>query len=78
MESTSPHFRSFIVSGNRFDVPCHYELLQAIGYGAYGVVCAARDTRTNAKVAIKKISSGTFLDLSHFNGVSIDGNVISV
>ena len=31
--------------------------MQAIGKGAYGVVCSARNSVTNEKVAIKKIGS---------------------
>ncbi|KAE8703341.1 Mitogen-activated protein kinase 18 [Hibiscus syriacus] len=32
-----------------------YKILEVIGKGSYGVVCAARDTHTGEKVAIKKI-----------------------
>lgn len=34
-----------------------YEPIKAIGRGAYGVVCSARNTRTGEKVAIKKVGS---------------------
>ena len=39
----------------RFEVDDRYQLLESIGTGAYGVVCSATDSRTGAKVAIKKI-----------------------
>ncbi|CAM9128390.1 unnamed protein product, partial [Lampetra fluviatilis] len=40
-----------------FHVGDSYTVLDTIGTGAYGVVCAARHTRTGARVAIKKIPS---------------------
>ncbi len=52
----------FLVKDNDFYVDAKYRLLNPIGSGAYGVVCAARDLKTNTKVAIKKISKA-FLDL---------------
>lgn len=33
-----------------------YELIKAIGHGAYGVVISALNTETGQKVAIKKIT----------------------
>nr|AVK87131.1 mitogen-activated protein kinase p38 [Anadara broughtonii] len=39
-----------------FEVPQKYQLLTAVGSGAYGLVCSAVDTTSNAKVAIKKLS----------------------
>eukprot|EP00474_Spongospora_subterranea_P001685 CRZ02143.1 hypothetical protein [Spongospora subterranea] len=47
----------FSASGTQFLVDKHYSPLKAIGSGAYGIVCSATDTRTNKKVAIKKISA---------------------
>ncbi len=38
-----------------FTVDDRYEFIKRIGYGAYGVVCAATDKKTNQNVAIKKI-----------------------
>lgn len=32
-----------------------YEILEVVGKGSYGVVCAAIDTHTGEKVAIKKV-----------------------
>lgn len=37
--------KSYLVRGARFEVPSHFEVLNAVGYGAYGVVCAAVDLR---------------------------------
>ena len=39
-----------------------YEFIKRIGYGAYGVVCAATDKVTSTSVAIKKIPKA-FQDL---------------
>ena len=36
---------------------CRYILKEVIGKGSYGVVCSAVDTKTNEKVAIKKINN---------------------
>ena len=35
----------------------HYAPIKPIGKGAYGVVCSARDVRSDARVAIKKITN---------------------
>lgn len=40
-----------------FEIDDCYQPIKAIGKGAYGVVCSARDTRTGDKVAIKKITN---------------------
>ena len=37
------------------EVDDKYEVYNPVGYGAYGVVCAAVDTKTGKKVAIKKV-----------------------
>ncbi|KPI86105.1 putative mitogen-activated protein kinase 7 [Leptomonas seymouri] len=37
--------KSYFVRGARFEVPSHFEVLNAVGCGAYGVVCAAVDLR---------------------------------
>jgi serine/threonine protein kinase len=37
--------KCYLVRGARFEVPSHFEVLNAVGYGAYGVVCAAVDLR---------------------------------
>jgi mitogen-activated protein kinase 1/3 len=46
---------SFVVAGTTFCVDERYELIKQIGLGAYGVVCACFDKKTNMKVAIKKV-----------------------
>jgi mitogen-activated protein kinase 1/3 len=46
---------SFVVAGTTFTVDERYELIKQIGLGAYGVVCACFDKKTNMKVAIKKV-----------------------
>jgi len=38
-----------------FTVDEKYDFIKRIGYGAYGVVCAAHDKQANINVAIKKI-----------------------
>lgn len=40
-----------------FECPAHLTPIKPIGKGAYGIVCSATDTRTNEKVAIKKIGA---------------------
>lgn len=45
-----------------FEVPAHLELIQPVGYGAYGFVVSAKDLRTGKMVAIKK-NSAVFQDL---------------
>lgn len=47
--------QSYMVLGTRFDIDERYSIINSIGQGAYGVVCAARDERLNKVVAIKKI-----------------------
>jgi len=41
--------------GHRFDVDARFQILDVVGRGAYGVVCAAKDEQLNTQVAIKKI-----------------------
>jgi len=51
----SKNKHSFVVAGTTFVVDERYELIKQIGLGAYGVVCACFDKKTNMKVAIKKV-----------------------
>jgi mitogen-activated protein kinase 1/3 len=44
------------VRGQIFDVGPRYTSLSYIGEGAYGMVCMAMDSKSNQRVAIKKIS----------------------
>ncbi|CAG9571175.1 putative mitogen-activated protein kinase 7 [Leishmania major strain Friedlin] len=45
IDYTSEHGKSYHVRGSIFEVAPHFEVLNGIGYGAYGVVCAAVDLR---------------------------------
>lgn len=40
-----------------FEIDAKYQPIKAIGKGAYGVVCSAKNTETGEKVAIKKITN---------------------
>mmetsp|Transcript_112124 Transcript_112124/g.322302 ORF Transcript_112124/g.322302 Transcript_112124/m.322302 type:complete len:391 (-) Transcript_112124:25-1197(-) len=40
-----------------FRIPVHLEVLKKVGSGAYGCVASFRDTRTNEKIAVKKITN---------------------
>ena len=42
---------------NLFEIDLKYVPIKAIGKGAYGVVCSARNTDTGEKCAIKKITN---------------------
>ncbi|OQR84960.1 mitogen-activated protein kinase [Achlya hypogyna] len=53
---------TFTVSGTKFRVYTRYQLIRAVGHGAYGVVIAASDQVTGNAVAIKNIPK-TFDDL---------------
>lgn len=47
---------TYKVFGQTFLCDDNYTFIGALGKGAYGVVCAAREKGTRRKVAIKKIS----------------------
>ena len=47
--------KRYNVMGVRFDVDVRYNVLDVVGQGAYGVVCAAHDEDRDESVAIKKI-----------------------
>ena len=49
--------RQYVVKGTTFDVDERYEVKKGVGQGAYGLICAAKDTRGGEQVAIKKISN---------------------
>ncbi|KAH8084987.1 MAP kinase [Aureococcus anophagefferens] len=49
--------KRYNVMGVRFDVDVRYNVLDVVGQGAYGVVCAAHDEVAGEAVAIKKISN---------------------
>ena len=47
--------KAYTVHGAKFEVDAKYDVIKAVGYGAYGTVCSANNTATGQKVAIKKI-----------------------
>jgi len=49
--------RQYVVRGTTFEVDERYEVKKGVGQGAYGLICAAKDTNTGEQVAIKKISN---------------------
>ncbi|EDV21811.1 uncharacterized protein TRIADDRAFT_30150 [Trichoplax adhaerens] len=57
-------FRTEIVSDTTFTVLKRYEDLKVIGAGSQGIVCAADDTKTGNRVAIKKLSR-PFQNVTH-------------
>ncbi|CDH55172.1 map kinase [Lichtheimia corymbifera JMRC:FSU:9682] len=48
-------YQSFPVINQHFIVDRKYQFLREMGQGAYGVVCAAKDTESGEQVAIKKV-----------------------
>lgn len=44
-----------IKKNGEFEIEPYYDIVEVVGRGAYGVVVAAKDSRTNKMVAIKKI-----------------------
>jgi serine/threonine protein kinase len=57
--STNGSRNKWIVCGNNFEIDDQYEIIEAMGQGAYGIVVAAKDLRAEDPednlVAIKKI-----------------------
>jgi len=49
--------RQYVVKGTTFEVDDRYEVKKGVGQGAYGLICAAKDTQSDDQVAIKKISN---------------------
>lgn len=45
----------FCINGQELLVDDRYEVTKKIGFGAYGMVFAAKDSETGEEVAIKKI-----------------------
>ena len=52
-----PGKQAYTIWGTLFELDDHYVPIKAIGKGAYGVVCSAKNTLTGEKVAIKKIQN---------------------
>jgi mitogen-activated protein kinase 1/3/mitogen-activated protein kinase 6 len=50
-------WRSFVVQGTRFEVENRYSVLNTMGQGAYGIVCAVQDDVLGSQIAVKKIES---------------------
>ncbi|CAJ1457794.1 unnamed protein product [Effrenium voratum] len=57
IESLELELQSTPVLGSNFQAPQRFTVLEAVGQGAYGVVCSAKDEQTGDTVAIKKIES---------------------
>ncbi|RHY96513.1 hypothetical protein DYB35_002745 [Aphanomyces astaci] len=53
---------SFRVGNTTFDIPKRYQMIKAVGQGAYGCVIAASDTETGQSLAIKNVPNA-FNDL---------------
>jgi len=80
----------FMVLGQLFECPIHYQPLKPIGKGAYGVVCSARHLVTGRDVAVKRIGRAfdNVIDakrtlreirlLKHFQSCSSHENVIQI
>lgn len=49
--------RQYVVKGTTFDVDERYQVKKGVGQGAYGLICAAKDTETGESVAVKKINN---------------------
>jgi len=47
----------YMVQGTKFETPRRYQVLEPVGQGAYGIVCAARDEVNDEHIAIKKIEN---------------------
>ncbi|RDD40063.1 Mitogen-activated protein kinase 10 [Trichoplax sp. H2] len=64
LNTSATMFRTEIVSDTTFTVLKRYEDLKVIGAGSQGIVCAADDTKTGNRVAIKKLSR-PFQNVTH-------------
>ncbi|KAM5179677.1 mitogen-activated protein kinase 14 isoform 1-T1 [Mantella aurantiaca] len=54
--NTSPGFYRQELNKTLWEVPERYQNLSPVGSGAYGSVCSAYDTKTEQRVAVKKLS----------------------
>lgn len=52
-----PNKKQYVVKGTTFEVDQRYEVKKGVGQGAYGLICAAKDTATGEQVAIKKVTN---------------------
>lgn len=58
-----PSKATFLAKGNPFRIDDRYSYVKTLGLGAYGVVCAVRDSQQDRKMAVKKVA-GVFNDLT--------------
>jgi mitogen-activated protein kinase 1/3 len=56
-ECSIPDKNCWVIWRSNFEIDQHYQPIKAIGKGAYGVVCSAKNLQTGEKVAIKKIGN---------------------
>ena len=56
-ECNIPGKQAYMLWRTLFEIDEKYAPIKAIGKGAYGVVCSAKDTASGEKVAIKKITN---------------------
>ena len=56
-ECNIPDKNCWVIWRSNFEIDQHYQPIKAIGKGAYGVVCSAKNLQTGEKVAIKKIGN---------------------
>lgn len=62
--ASSPKKTTFSVRGGTpFCVDARYSYLKTLGFGAYGIVCSANDSKSGKRMAVKKVS-GVFNDLT--------------
>jgi len=47
----------YVVHGTKFEVSKRYSVVEPVGQGAYGIVCAAQDAEDHESIAIKKIEN---------------------
>jgi serine/threonine protein kinase len=55
------------INGHEFHLPTRFKPKRVVGQGSYGVVCAAVDSRSGTKVAVKRIkpAAGDAWDARH-------------
>ena len=56
-ECSVPGKHAWVLWNTQFEIDERYAPIKAIGKGAYGVVCSAKDALSGDKVAIKKITN---------------------
>ena len=50
--------RQYVVKGTTFEVDDRYEVKKGVGQGAYGLICAAKDTNTEDQVPVPVLPHG--------------------